>query len=139
METAQTTLLESVTRLRDLLEQDQEPFEKIDLTLLTLLDMFVEDQHYELGQKRCPYYDDLQRRVYLRQILHSTDKVLDAMNEFCDGEPLPPAAQVLCRLLFEITFSTFLTVQRIERQHPELAEMFEAERAAYNATRIAQI
>jgi hypothetical protein len=133
--TQTTTLLSSVITLRDLLEQDQEPFEKIDLVLLTLLDMFVEDQIYQLGQKPCPYFDDLQRRVYLRQILHSTDKVLDAINEDCDGEPLPPAAVGLCRILFELSFKCFLTMTAIEAEHPELAEMFAAEKAVYNAIR----
>ena len=133
--TQTTTLLSSVITLRDLLDQEQEPFEKIDLILLTLLDMFVEDQHYQMGQKPCPYYDDLQRRVYLRQILHSTDKVLDEINEYCDGEPLPPAAQGLCRILFELTFSVFKIVMSIEAAHPELAATFAAERAAYNASR----
>jgi hypothetical protein len=135
METTQTTLLESVTRLRDLLDKEQEPFEKIDLILLTLLDSFIEDQKVEMGQKPSPYFDDLQRRVYLRQILHAADRVLDEINEQSNGEPLPPAAKGLCRLIFELTWSCFLTTQRIEHKHPELAATFAAERAAYNATR----
>ena len=50
-----------------------------------------------------------------RQILHSADQVLDKMAELTDGQPLPAAAKGLCRLLFEITFSSFKTIQVIEQ------------------------
>jgi hypothetical protein len=135
METAQTTLLETVITLRDFLDKEQEPAEEIDLVLMTLLDTFITDQQYQLGQKPGLYANPLDRRTILRQILHLTDKVLDAINEFTDGEPLPPAAVGLCRILFELTFKCFITTQAIEAAHPELTDVFAAERNAYNLSR----
>jgi len=140
METAQKTLLESAIQLRDLLEQEQgqgqEPAEDDDDTLMMVLDTFIQDQEFSLGLIKNTYDSDLQRRTILRHnLMHNTDLVLDAINEHSNGDPLPPAAMGLCRILFEITFASFLTIKRIEAAHPGLAVTFEAERATYNATR----
>jgi len=137
METAKVpTLLQSVITLRDLLDGEQEETDdEIDLVLLRLLDTFIVDQQYQLGEKPSLYSNPLERRTILRQILHAADRVLDRMAELADGEPLSAAARGLCRFLFEITFYAFKIVMSIEAAHPELAEMFALQRAVYNATR----
>jgi hypothetical protein len=139
METAnaiQRQLMQDAMTLRCLVEQEQdEDADGVDLLLLTLLDTFIRDMQYQLGDIECPYSDDLQRLIFLKQILRSADKILDRMAIHANGEPLPPAAKGLCKILFDITFSVFLVIHGLEERNPEHAEYFAADRLAYAASR----
>lgn len=128
--------LQDARTLRALVEAEQDDdADGVDLLLLTLLDTSIRDQEFNLGLIECPYSHDLQRRTFLQQILHTTDKILDKLADYADGEPLPPAGIGLCKFLFELTYPTFLLMQEIETAHPDLAKMFTAQRDAYTATR----
>jgi hypothetical protein len=128
-------LMQDAMTLRSLVEQEQtEDADGVDLLLLTMLDTFIRDQGYSFGDIQCPYHDDLQRLIFLKQILRTADKILDKMAEHANGKPLPPA-KGLCKILFEITFSVFLVITGLEERNPEHAEYFAADRAAYAASR----
>jgi hypothetical protein len=128
--------MQDAMTLRSLIEQEQdESADGVDLLMLTLLDTFIRDMQYQLGDIQNPYSDDLQRLIFLKQILRSADKILDKMAEHANGEPLPPAAKGLCKILFDITFSVFLVIHGLEERNPAHAEYFAADRAAYATSR----
>jgi len=128
--------LHSAQTLRDLLEREPElELYGAHMLLVTMLDTLIRDLEFELGAIESPYTDPLQRRIFLRQIVQTADKILDLMAERFDGELLPRAAIGLCRFLFEETLPVVLRTITIEAEYPEQAEFFEAERTAYALTR----
>ena len=71
--------LQDARTLRALVEAEQDDdADGVDLLLLALLDTSIRDQEFNLGLIECPYSHDLQRRTFLQQILHTTDKILDS-------------------------------------------------------------
>jgi hypothetical protein len=133
---ARLKTLHDAQTLRCLIEQERDDSaDGVDLLLLTLLDISILDQSYQLGLTDCPYNDDLQRRIFLKQILQTADKILDKLAEHANGEDLASAAVGLCKLLFESTFSAFLSIKAIEAEYPRLAAEFEQERNEYALSR----
>jgi hypothetical protein len=116
METAHhRNLMQNAQTLRTLVELEQDDdADGVDLLLLTMLDTFIRDQQYSLGLIQSPYCGDLQRLIFLKQILRTADKILDKLAEHANGEQLPPAAIGLCRILFEITYRVFQMIRELE-------------------------
>jgi hypothetical protein len=128
-------LLDAKT-LRSLVEREQsEDAEGVDLLLLILLDNFIRDEDYRLGSTPNPYCDDTQRLTFLKQVLRTVDKVYDKLAQGMVGQLSIPAVDGLCRLLFDISLSTFHVVRAIEANYPEQAAFFAADRTAYAAMR----
>ena len=128
--------LRDARALRDLVEMEQgQDAGGVDLLLLTLLDTFIQDQEYEAGLTCSPYYDDLQRRSFLKQVLRTADHIFDKFAEYFGDEPLPPAAVGLCSQLFVISLVTLGVVKTIESECHDHEAYFVAERDAYARSR----
>ena len=128
--------MQAAITLRDLVEREQDDAaDGVDVLLLIVLDGFIRDWEVRLGLIKSPYCDNLQRLVVLKQMLRTIDKILAKMAEHSDGGDLPLAAQGLCRILSEIAFQTFMVIHALASLHPEMQKHFDAERAAYAATR----
>jgi len=109
----------------------------VDQLLLMMLDSLILDNEFQLGIVKDLYSDDLQRRIVLKQIFRTADKIIDALNEEFAGEVLPPGARGLVCFIHSQVLPLALIVQSIEAEHPEEAETFAFESAQYAETRAA--
>jgi hypothetical protein len=133
MDNAIVQNLSDARQLRNLLEKElgqEQDVNSKEFLMLMLLDNYVRDLEFQLGQTS-PYADDLQRRIFLKQICKLADRILDSMQEHFVGDVLPEHLQNWNWYMFSVVFPVVSQIQAIEAEYPEQAEHFAFERAQY--------